>query len=89
MRIKLRGHHLLCLSGFQGYGYDEDFTQNMSDINLKRKLSDTTVSLTDSPDDICAACPNLKGNICENELQNQEHCRAKQVVKQVILLGCQ
>ncbi len=84
MKLLLRGHHLLCLKGFQGYGYDEDFTQNMSDINLKRKLSDTTVSLTDSPDDICAACPNLKGNICENELQNQRIVRMdREVLKKL------
>ena len=71
MKLILRGHHLLCLKGFQGYGYDENFTANMTEVNEKRKLSDTQVSLTNSPDDICKACPNLKDNICGNELQNE------------------
>ena len=71
MKLILRGHHLLCLKGFQGYGYDENFTENMTDINEKRKLPDTQVSLTNSPDDICKACPNLKDNTCGNELQNE------------------
>lgn len=30
--IYLRGHHLLCLQGYQGYGYDEKFKKNMDNI---------------------------------------------------------
>ncbi len=71
MKLLLRAHHLLCLKGFQGYGYDENFTQNMTQVNLNRKLNDTTVTLTNTPDDICSHCPNLKNNICENDIQNE------------------
>ncbi|MBR1610023.1 MAG: DUF1284 domain-containing protein [Methanobrevibacter sp.] len=71
MKLILRGHHLLCLKGFQGYGYAEDFTENMSDINSKRKLKNTTVLITNTPDDICKACPNLKNDLCENTAQNE------------------
>lgn len=71
MKLILRGHHLLCLKGFQGYGYDEDFTKNMTEINSKRKLESTTVSLTDSADDICQKCPNLKDGFCEDPLHNE------------------
>ncbi|MCQ2971666.1 MAG: DUF1284 domain-containing protein [archaeon] len=70
MKLILRGHHLLCLKGFQGYGYDEKFTKNMTDVNSKRKSPETVIKLTNSPDDICKACPNLRNNICENEAQN-------------------
>lgn len=72
MKLVLRGHHLLCLKGFQGYGYDESFTENMTDINAKRKKKDTTILLTDSPDDICRSCPNLKEDICKNKIQNEK-----------------
>lgn len=71
MKLILRGHHLLCLKGFQGYGYDERFTNNMIDVNEKRRQIDTQISLTDTPDDICKSCPNLKNNLCESELQNE------------------
>ena len=72
MKLILRGHHLLCLKGFQGYGYDENFTKNMTDVNSKRKLTNTTISLTNSPDDICKACPNLKNDLCEDTFQNEK-----------------
>ncbi|MCR5025943.1 MAG: DUF1284 domain-containing protein [Methanobrevibacter sp.] len=70
MKLRLRGHHLLCLQGFQGYGYNEEFVLNMSHINKLRKSKDTIISLTDECDDICAHCPNLKSDMCENEKQN-------------------
>ena len=71
MKLVLRGHHLLCLQGFQGYGYDNTFVENMEMINRARKTENVTVELTNSPDDICRSCPNLKNNLCENETQNQ------------------
>lgn len=71
MKLILRGHHLLCLKGFQGYGYDEDFVKNMSDINTKRKQDTTTITLTNTCDDICKACPKLENGHCENENQNR------------------
>ncbi|WP_305512680.1 MULTISPECIES: DUF1284 domain-containing protein [unclassified Methanobrevibacter] len=71
MKLTLRGHHLLCLKGFQGYGYDENFVKNMIEVNSKRKLSTTTVSLTNKADDLCSHCPNLKEDICENKVQNE------------------
>ena len=75
MKLVLRGHHLLCLKGFQGYGYDDIFVENMSDVNSMRKLDSTTVTAINSPDDICKACPNLKDGICVNEMHNEEIIR--------------
>ena len=62
----------MCLKGFQGYGYDENFVENMTDVNVKRKQTATSIILTNSPDDICKACPNLKNGICINETQNEK-----------------
>ena len=71
MKLLLRGHHLLCLKGFQGYGYNQAFVENMIEISDLIKLDSTSISLTDSADDICKACPNLKNNICEDKTQNE------------------
>ena len=80
MKLFLRGHHLLCLKGFQGYGYNEAFTRNMTDINMKRKLPNTTIALKDTADDICMKCPNLKGGLCENAKQNERIVRMDRAV---------
>ena len=69
--MELRGHHLLCILGFQGYGYSEDFVLNMTRINELRKTDKTTIKLINSSDDICSACPNLKDDVCENKMQNE------------------
>ena len=71
MRLVLRGHHLLCLKGFQGYGYDDDFVENMAAVDSQRKLDTTVISIVNSPDDICRTCPNLKDGICEDAIQNE------------------
>ena len=70
MKIQLRGHHLLCLQGFQGYGYSKKFVLNMTRINEMRKSKDSVISLTNESDDICAFCPNLIDGVCENKKQN-------------------
>ena len=63
---------MLCLKGFQGYGYNEKFTKNMAKINHQRKLNTSIIKLKNDVDDICLACPNLKNNMCENQKQNQK-----------------
>ncbi len=84
MKLILRGHHLLCLKGFQGYGYDENFTKNMTKVNSLRKRDTTIISLTNQPDDICKNCPNLKNDICETSLQNKKiTCMDNEVLKKL------
>ena len=62
--INLRAHHLLCLQGYQGFGYDEKFKLNLEKKLNLLKNNTTKVILTNSPDDLCKKCPNLKENIC-------------------------
>ncbi len=71
--IHLRGHHLLCLQGYQGYGYDEKFKANMENIIAKLNSNENyKVILTDSADDLCKCCPNLKNNKCIEDINNLE-----------------
>jgi len=62
--IELRAHHLLCLQGYQGYGYDMKFKENLEEKLNALKNNNTKVILTSSPDDLCKKCPKLRENIC-------------------------
>ncbi len=78
--IRLRGHTLLCLQGFEGHGYSSGFVENMAAIH--RTLSDHPeflVEILDSPDAVCGACPHqhqsgctLNGERSEDEMKEQD-----------------
>lgn len=53
--LKIRAHHLLCLQGFQGYGYNRDFVRNMTEIVGKIE-SDPEFQIITVGDDICSCC---------------------------------
>lgn len=66
--MKLRAHHLLCLQGFQGYGYDEGFTENMKRIlEIIANDKDKKIRIIDYCDDICELCPNNRKGICKDK----------------------
>ncbi len=59
--LKIRAHHLLCLQGFQGYGYNKDFVRNMTEIIAKIELN-PELQITTEGDDICSCCIyNMEG----------------------------
>ncbi|MDR0900784.1 MAG: DUF1284 domain-containing protein [Methanobrevibacter sp.] len=63
--IKLRAHHLICLQGYQGYGYDKSFKLNLENIlNELEQIKDIKVKILSSNDDLCDCCPHLKENQC-------------------------
>ena len=60
---KIRAHHGMCLYFFRGKGYSGQFVENMG--KMKAVLEENpTIRLMDSPDDICAACPNKATESC-------------------------
>ncbi len=59
--MKLRPHHLLCTQGFEGKGYSQDFVTNMKKyVQLMRHDPGFEITLTETADDLCSHCPNLK-----------------------------
>ena len=70
---KIRAHHLLCMQGFQGYGYSQDFVANMAqvvkDIN---SFPDLKVEIITECDVICSHCPYNKGGVCEKNVDSAE-----------------
>ncbi len=71
--IRFRPHHFLCALGFQGKGYSEDFTANMSDIVDGHLRSDTgddaVIQVVGLADDICGPCPKRRGKLCTQQMK--------------------
>ena len=63
---KLRPHHGLCIAFFEGKGYSAAFAENMKRVIAVLEANDPEVTLADSADVICAACPNDRGGVCES-----------------------
>lgn len=63
--ITLRGHQLLCVLGFRGYGYSPTFVEHMTAVVARLRRDDATVvRVTSAPADLCAACPHLGPDGC-------------------------
>lgn len=60
---KIRAHHGVCLYFFQGKGYSGEFVENMGKMKAILEKN-PEISLMDSPDDICAVCPNRLTENC-------------------------
>ncbi|MEW5762977.1 MAG: DUF1284 domain-containing protein [Bacillota bacterium] len=63
-RIRLRGHHLLCLEQFRGLGYSPSFVANFVRVRSALGEPGVEVELTDGADAICAACPFIRDGAC-------------------------
>ena len=71
--MRLRAHHLLCILGFRGLGYDEKFIKGMTKVIQKiRDNPNLEIKLIEECDDICSVCPfNVEG-FCKNEAIGSE-----------------
>ncbi|MDA8235703.1 MAG: DUF1284 domain-containing protein [Clostridia bacterium] len=73
----IRGHHLLCMLGFRGEGYNEAFVANMGKV-VKQYKGDSGLEITvaDHHDDICRACPHLQEKFCRQSDGSDERLAA-------------
>ena len=72
--LKIRPHHILCMRAFIGYGYSDEFNENMKNIivkinayNEKYNLDSNNskrIEIKKELDSICSKCPH----------NNQKHC---------------
>lgn len=72
--VKLRAHHLLCVEGFEGYGYNRDFVCNMSGI-VSKLNANSNVVIVNFCDEICSKCPSLNNGVCVNEKGGEDVVR--------------
>ncbi|OEF99949.1 hypothetical protein BHF71_07060 [Vulcanibacillus modesticaldus] len=77
MDITLRGHHLLCIHGFQGMGYNHDFIINMEDIvgKIRDSGNDFDIQVLIGLDNICKACPHQGGSQCIKDDNSDQHVK--------------
>lgn len=72
MTYRIRAHHGMCFSFFQGKGYSGDFTENM--WMMKNKLEQNPeVILVKEADDVCAHCPNNEAGVCTSAAKTQTY----------------
>jgi hypothetical protein len=63
MRVKLRGHHLVCLHFFRGEGYNPEFIENLRQI-LRKVEGGNEIEICKEADEVCKKCPYLKEEKC-------------------------
>lgn len=65
--VHLRGHHLLCLLGYQGMGYSQEYVENMTRIHQTlRNNPQTEILLVLGPDELCRKFPDNQPYHCKN-----------------------
>ena len=64
--IKLRAHHLLCISRFNNVGwYNQEYEKNFKRIFKKIKENpNQSIKIKRNCGDICEKCPYIKNKIC-------------------------
>lgn len=71
----IRGHHLLCVHGFQGKGYSPEFVEKMAEIveQFRNAEKDFPILVRADFDEACFSCPNQGESICEASPNSQVH----------------
>ncbi len=64
-----RGHHMFCATMFSGSGYDQAFTENMTQT-IEYMQKGGRFRLVDGHDDICRYCPNRESDGCSLGTEN-------------------
>jgi uncharacterized protein len=73
----LRGHHLLCVHGFQGMGYSPSFVEKMTEIvdEIRNNEYDFPIQIVEGFDEACATCPHQGETLCQNTEEGDAHVR--------------
>lgn len=82
--VRYRPHHFMCSLGFEGKGYSDAFTANMTAIVMGQLRAsggtETVIEVVAATDDICAPCPKRRGSLCATQDKiaalDEAHARA-------------
>jgi len=71
--IRIRAHHLLCIQGFQGYGYNSDFKRHMKGLVAFLDIKSThKLQVVAEVDEICSSCPHKVGLSCDRDSDSHQ-----------------
>lgn len=66
--LSIRAHHLLCLQGFQGYGYNDAFVDHLQGIvAILKNHPELLLEVVTTCDAICAGCPHCQESECRKD----------------------
>lgn len=71
--IKLRPHHLMCITFYKGKGYSQEFVDNMSKIQSLLEDEHAQIILTQDCDDVCSHCPRNVNDTCIDEIKSKAY----------------
>jgi len=66
-KILLRPHHLICMHGFVGNGYSDEFAKHFAAVICQIKNGEAVIQVTHNLDDVCSTCPNVCHTVCDNQ----------------------
>lgn len=68
----LRGHHLLCVHGFEGMGYSPAFVEKMSKIvsEIRNETLDYPIRVVIGLDETCFHCPHKGDGFCNSPMSD-------------------
>ena len=70
--LKIRSHHLLCILGFRGLGYSEEFVSNMGKVAAElRSDPGFPITLVVGCDAICVSCPHSREGKCRKKANSE------------------
>lgn len=72
--LKIRAHHLLCIQGYQGYGYSDKFQANLERIiQLINTAADLEIQVVAENDVICSYCPYTGQTGCQKDKDSAQN----------------
>lgn len=78
MNRTLRGHHLLCVHGFEGMGYSPEFVKKMDEVvqDIRNEEKDFFIKVVVDLDEACSECPHNGGSICVASEGSDRHVKS-------------
>ncbi|MEG0979746.1 MAG: DUF1284 domain-containing protein [Oscillospiraceae bacterium] len=64
-KYRIRAHHGLCISLFEGKGYSDEFIQNMFDI-IEQLKDNPQIEIINSIDIVCSKCNRNENGSCKD-----------------------